>query len=358
MKVRLITGVSALALMLSAAPVLAQSAQDNNQQRHRQNQNVSQPWPGSQGEPNAAPPQTSGQGQQNAQQPRTSGSDNQRNANQPAQGQQQGAQNAPSHTGQAQQGGAQQQSSSNTGQAQQQTSPSNQQNAQQPPQQNQQQGARQSAPATGQAQQQGTQPSQRNAEAPQQPMQQRVTLNTQQQTKVRQAVARLNLRPLSSVNFSLRVGTAVPASVRLQSLPSQVVEILPQYRGYDFVLVSDQIVVIDPSTRQIVTTLAYEASSAHAQAPAQNRRVAKFSDEQRAAVRKSVTAKSRTSTGPARERTRVVVGDEVPSSVELESFPETIYREVPAVREYRYYRDDANVIVVDPGERRVIEVIE
>jgi hypothetical protein len=107
-----------------------------------------------------------------------------------------------------------------------------------------------------------------------------------------------------------------------------------------------------------VTTVAYEPSPARAQAPARNRSAAKFTDEQRSAIRKSVPAQPRTSMRATRERTRVVVGEEVPSSVELESFPETVYREVPTVREYRYYRDDANVIVVDPGERRIIDVIE
>jgi hypothetical protein len=212
----------------------------------------------------------------------------------------------------------------------------------------------------GQGQQQGG-PSQQTTQAPpQQPMQQRVTLNTQQQTKVSHAISGLGVRPLSNVNFSLRFGTAVPASVRLERLPTEVVEILPQYRGYDFVLVSDQIVIIDPSTRQIVTTLAYDASSARAEtAPNQNRRAAKFTDEQRAAIRKSVPVQSSgAASRRAREHTRVTVGEEVPSSVEFESFPETVYREVPTAREYRYFRDDANVVVVDPGERRVIDVIE
>ena len=55
---------------------------------------------------------------------------------------------------------------------------------------------------------------------------------------------------------------------------------------------------------------------------------------------------------------RIVVEDEVPSTVVLEEFPETVVREVPSVRTYRYYRQDNDVVVVDPGSRRVIDVIE
>jgi hypothetical protein len=42
------------------------------------------------------------------------------------------------------------------------------------------------------------------------------------------------------VNFPLTVGTAVPRDVRIQTLPSDVVEVVPQYRGYSFFVVRDE----------------------------------------------------------------------------------------------------------------------
>jgi hypothetical protein len=54
----------------------------------------------------------------------------------------------------------------------------------------------------------------------------------------------------------------------------------------------------------------------------------------------------------------VIVGETVPEWVELYRFPETVYHEIPAVRGYRYFRDDEGLVLVDPGpSRRVIEVI-
>jgi hypothetical protein len=44
--------------------------------------------------------------------------------------------------------------------------------------------------------------------------------------------------------------------------------------------------------------------------------------------------------------------------VELEEFRETVVHEVPSVRTSRYYRRDDDAVVVDPGSRRVIGVIE
>jgi hypothetical protein len=52
-----------------------------------------------------------------------------------------------------------------------------------------------------------------------------------------ESITRLNVQPLNNVNFSSSVGTAVPRDVRLQPLPSGVVEVVPKYRGYSFFVV-------------------------------------------------------------------------------------------------------------------------
>ena len=54
---------------------------------------------------------------------------------------------------------------------------------------------------------------------------------------------------------------------------------------------------------------------------------------------------------------RIVVEEEVPAAIELEEFPAEIVTEVPVVRTYRYFRQDNDVFVVDPVQRRVIEII-
>jgi hypothetical protein len=60
---------------------------------------------------------------------------------------------------------------------------------------------------------------------------------------------------LNDVNFALRVGTAIPRSVGLHRLPPSIVEIVPAYEGYDFILVRDEIVIIDPDTYEIVDVI-------------------------------------------------------------------------------------------------------
>jgi hypothetical protein len=54
---------------------------------------------------------------------------------------------------------------------------------------------------------------------------------------------------------SIAVGTRIPEHVHLYPLPVQVVEVYPEWRGYDYILVGDQILVIDPRSHEIVAIL-------------------------------------------------------------------------------------------------------
>jgi hypothetical protein len=181
-------------------------------------------------------------------------------------------------------------------------------------------------------------------------------LNESQRTRVSQSIARLNAAPLNNVNFSLSVGTVVPRDVRFQPLPTDVVEVMPQYRGYNFFVVRDDIVIVDPSSYKIVDVLPRAGGSAAA-APASHRTT--FSDRDREVIRKHARSSriEQRTTGSAAS-TRARVGERLPDSVEIRSFPDEIYRESPTLREYRYIERDNRTYVVEPRERTIIEEIE
>ena len=80
-------------------------------------------------------------------------------------------------------------------------------------------------------------------------------LTESQRTRVSQSISRLNAKPVTNVNFSLSVGTVVPRDVHFQPLPAEVVEVMPQYRGYNFIVVREDIVIVEPSTYKIVDVL-------------------------------------------------------------------------------------------------------
>ena len=57
------------------------------------------------------------------------------------------------------------------------------------------------------------------------------------------------------MNFNIAIGTAVPGDMRRAPLPVAVLEVYPAWRGYEFVVVGDEILVIDPATLRIVAIL-------------------------------------------------------------------------------------------------------
>jgi hypothetical protein len=80
-------------------------------------------------------------------------------------------------------------------------------------------------------------------------------LDTRQRTEFRSSITRLGVSPLRDVAFGLAVGTAIPRSITLHRLPPAIIELVPEYEGYDFILVRDDIVIIDPDTYEIVDVI-------------------------------------------------------------------------------------------------------
>ena len=80
-------------------------------------------------------------------------------------------------------------------------------------------------------------------------------LSTEQRTKITSVIHNEHVKSVTNVNFSVSVGTRVPHDVEFHPLPADVVTIYPEWRGYDFILVRDEIVIIDPSSYEIVAVI-------------------------------------------------------------------------------------------------------
>lgn len=84
-----------------------------------------------------------------------------------------------------------------------------------------------------------------------------VQLSQDQRTRISTVIgkssstARISGRP----DFDVTVGVRVPHSVHVAVLPEDVITIVPQYRGFDYVMVGEQILIIDPSTYEIVAII-------------------------------------------------------------------------------------------------------
>jgi hypothetical protein len=83
-----------------------------------------------------------------------------------------------------------------------------------------------------------------------------VQLSQDQRTKIKDVVVGgRNVARADNVNFNIRVGVAVPRTVHVAVLPPEVVTIVPEYRGFEYVVVGDQLLIIDPNTLEIVAIL-------------------------------------------------------------------------------------------------------
>jgi hypothetical protein len=81
-------------------------------------------------------------------------------------------------------------------------------------------------------------------------------LSGEQRTKITTVIRGEHVAPVANVNFSISVGTRVPREgVSFHPLPAEVVTIYPEWRGYEYFLVNDRIVVVDPRTLEIVDVI-------------------------------------------------------------------------------------------------------
>jgi hypothetical protein len=81
------------------------------------------------------------------------------------------------------------------------------------------------------------------------------SLTVQDRSKITTVIKEAKVQPVEKVTFAISVGTRVPHDVHLYTLPSEVVEIHPAWRGYEYILVRGDIIVVNPSTFEIVAVL-------------------------------------------------------------------------------------------------------
>jgi hypothetical protein len=74
----------------------------------------------------------------------------------------------------------------------------------------------------------------------------------EKQTQIVSAIKQEKVEEVTNVNFSISVGARVPTTVHYHPLPSRIVEIYPEWRGYDFIFVHGRYIILRPETHEIV----------------------------------------------------------------------------------------------------------
>ncbi|HEX3496283.1 MAG TPA: DUF1236 domain-containing protein [Methylocella sp.] len=192
-----------------------------------------------------------------------------------------------------------------------------------------------------------------------------VNLSSDQRARLHETITAGNLRHVDHVNFSLSIGTRIPNTVRVEEIPESIVDIVPQYRGFDYMVVGEELVIVDPGTLQIVAV-----QSGAGQGPVQ-----RFGSEQnRGQVMEHRSVGSVTLSPDQRTRLHqtvidgkvrrvddadfaLSVGTRVPDTVTVYDVPETIVDIVPEYHGYDYIVVRDELVIVDPDTLEIVAVL-
>lgn len=176
-------------------------------------------------------------------------------------------------------------------------------------------------------------------------------LQPDQENRIRETLATRRTESETNVNFNVSVGATVPQTVRFQPLPRDIVSIVPQYRNYHYVVVRDEIVIVEPKTRRVVHVIDRSGRSATGSI---NRTKISLEEKERMVIKRNAR---QAYTGKAPASLQVRIGQRVPENVELDMMPDMIVSEVPEIRTYRYFVIGDEIVLVEPQTREVVEIV-
>ena len=77
-----------------------------------------------------------------------------------------------------------------------------------------------------------------------------ITIAPEQRTVIHQ---RLGTTKPVTVKERVTVGATIPDAVELQTVPDTIVSDIPSVKGYSYFVYNDDVVLVDPKTRKVVT---------------------------------------------------------------------------------------------------------
>ncbi|MCA1455336.1 DUF1236 domain-containing protein [Bradyrhizobium sp. BRP22] len=152
-------------------------------------------------------------------------------------------------------------------------------------------------------------------------------------------------------NVTVNIGQRLPPGIQPHRLPGDIVRIVPQYRDYDYTLVDDRVVIIDPRRREVVDIL--DDRPGYGGVAAYGRERIVISDDMRPRFRELVRGSSATvgATAPSG-------GMSASNCLSLQPVPEEMVRNNPDLGNYRYLAVGDQIVLVDPQQQKVVQVID
>jgi hypothetical protein len=173
-------------------------------------------------------------------------------------------------------------------------------------------------------------------------------ISEQDRTKIFSTLKSEKRASHQQININVSVGERLPRHVHARPLPRTVVEVLPQYRGYDYVTVRDEIAIVRPGTRKVVDVIrepgsssSFASMSTHASSTTIH-----LTDQQRTKLRQE-----------ARRFTSSQVSSSGSQCLSLQPVPSFLANENPDMQKYRMLAIGDDIVLVDPNQKKVVDVI-
>jgi hypothetical protein len=179
-----------------------------------------------------------------------------------------------------------------------------------------------------------------------------VAVNADQRRQVVDRLRRDRTATNQNLNVQVNVGTRLPRDVQARRLPPDIVRIMPQYRDYEYTVIDNRVAIIDPRRREVVDIL--DDGPGYSRAPAYGRDRVVISDDTRRRLRElarsSSTTVGSTSVGGG--------GTSASNCLSLQPVPEELARNHPELANYRYLAIGDEVVLVDPQQQKIVQVID
>ena len=80
-------------------------------------------------------------------------------------------------------------------------------------------------------------------------------LSSEQRAELQRAIMGSDIHRADRISVSLSVGTRIPDRLRVYDLPEGIVDVLPQFRGFKYIVVQSELIIIDPGTLEVTAVL-------------------------------------------------------------------------------------------------------
>ena len=173
-------------------------------------------------------------------------------------------------------------------------------------------------------------------------------INADQRTRIIDRLQREQTETRTNVNIDVNIGARLPRDVRGRPLPPDIVQIVPQYRGYEYTVVRDEIVIIEPGRREVVDVISRSGSGGMASGRIGGDRVVISSEQRETLKRTALRTTGSTQSSGALDA----------NCLQLQALPEELARDNPQLSSYRMLRIGDQIVLIDPEQRKVVEVVD